>query len=311
MISGTTTTLSPRGPCRNRVAIARFAMVRMNREPVPHGDEPDYLVAGHLYHHRVTADDHAALTAVIAQLLSALCEYSCSRVANANELRIGCAHMPVDTSTMQQGATPSVHRCRHVAELCTVDQTGINVVQLQRPLSPQLRDDAARLSQHVDFRMLATVTPDPRGKQELWPHLADFPHLAGDIGVWVEVFADLMECSVVAVRLARVEHAMCPRLHVDLVSLRLVSTYVGPGTQFVCSSDVDRRFLGHAANGERDERSGVLRSSALISAASAGDIVLLKGERWPGNEGRGAVHRSPEASAGRPRLVVTMDPLWN
>jgi hypothetical protein len=75
--------------------------------------------------------------------------------------------------------------------------------------------------------------------------------------------------------------------------------------------DVDRRFLGHTAQGASDESSGVLRPRALIHAAVSGDIVLLKGERWPGNRGRGAVHRSPLANTTRPRLVMTLDPLGN
>jgi hypothetical protein len=46
-----------------------------------------------------------------------------------------------------------------------------------------------------------------------------------------------------------------------------------------------------------------------VLAAQAGDIVLLKGETWPDNAGRGAIHRSASASAQTPRLVMTLDPL--
>jgi hypothetical protein len=141
--------------------------------------------------------------------------------------------------------------------------------------------------------------------------LTGFPYLAADCGFWVDVLADLVECSVVGVRLASVDSGMCARLHVDHVSVRIVSTYVGPGTQYVENGDVDRRLLAQTDKDASDESSGVLLPSALIHAASSGDIVLLKGERWPRNAGGGAVHRSPMASATRPRLVLTLDPLWN
>ncbi|WP_280109885.1 DUF1826 domain-containing protein [Azospirillum sp. B506] len=41
---------------------------------------------------------------------------------------------------------------------------------------------------------------------------------------------------------------------------------------------------------------------------SAGDVALLKGEGWPGNRGRGLVHRSPPAApSGAPRLLLCLD----
>ncbi len=40
---------------------------------------------------------------------------------------------------------------------------------------------------------------------------------------------------------------------------------------------------------------------------NTGDIVLLKGEGWYGNEGLGAVHRSPAVKQGEKRVVLTMD----
>jgi len=39
---------------------------------------------------------------------------------------------------------------------------------------------------------------------------------------------------------------------------------------------------------------------------AACDVGLFKGDVWPGNEGGGAVHRSPAAA---PRLLLTIDPL--
>ncbi|AKT38986.1 DUF1826 domain-containing protein [Chondromyces crocatus] len=111
-------------------------------------------------------------------------------------------------------------------------------------------------------------------------------------------------------RLDRVTTAMCPRLHVDRVTARIVVTYVGAGTEYVPSEHVDRRWLGHAACGAPDAESGLLLPGASVRCCAAGDVILLKGEAWPGHEGRGAVHRSPDCSARSPRLVMTLDPLF-
>ena len=79
--------------------------------------------------------------------------------------------------------------------------------------------------------------------------------------------------------------------------------------RFVSNEHVDRSKLGHAAKGMRDEESGLLSSVQRILAADEGELVLLKGEAWPDNGGRGAVHRSPAVSDATPRLVLTLDPL--
>lgn len=41
----------------------------------------------------------------------------------------------------------------------------------------------------------------------------------------------------------------------------------------------------------------------------AGDVALLKGEGWFGNEGCGVVHRSPGVTGGGGRLFLSLDPL--
>lgn len=102
---------------------------------------------------------------------------------------------------------------------------------------------------------------------------------------------------------------MCPRLHVDRVALRLVCTYHGPGTEFVPSERFDRTWLGHAWHRDHARPQTTCEPNDGVLAARTGDIVLLKGETWPDNAGRGAIHRSASASAQTPRLVMTLDPL--
>ncbi len=58
------------------------------------------------------------------------------------------------------------------------------------------------------------------------------------------------------------------------------------------------RASGTGRAGLADERSGLLRADAVVHRASAGDLVVMKGTEWPGNEARGAVHRSPSWATG-------------
>lgn len=202
----------------------------------------------------------------------------------------------------------SVRLVHAVAEVSAIFEPSVNLVVLRRGLHSRLAEEVREAAGQPHFRRLATVTPDARGRAALFELFQGFPQLADDVQLWVEVLGDLTGCERVGVRVVRLESAMCPRFHVDKVSVRVVSTYVGSGTEYVGDEDVDRRLLGHAANGAPDEVSGLLRASARILRASAGEVAFLKGEAWPNNSGRGAVHRSPGACPDAPRLLMTLDP---
>lgn len=122
----------------------------------------------------------------------------------------------------------------------------------------------------------------------------------------VELYAVLADAESVGLRLAVTRGRPCPRFHVDRVGLRLICTLRGPGTEWLDETDVDRRWLGAA--GIADEASGLLRASAVVHRLGTGDVGIFKGESWPGNHGRGAVHRSPAPDGGW-RLLVTLDSL--
>lgn len=150
-----------------------------------------------------------------------------------------------------------------------------------------------------DFGQLLQDFPQ-HGRTPLETHLLEL----------ADLFATAADCQRVGIRLAITHHPMCPRFHVDRVGLRLLCTLQGPGTEWLEHADVDRRLLGFGSNGIPDACSGLLRPGAQIYAMRAGDIGLFKGELWPGNAGRGAVHRSPSIKTLSPhRIVVTMDEL--
>ncbi len=196
-----------------------------------------------------------------------------------------------------------------IADLVAIFEPHVNVVVLRRPLSDALADEARKAVSEQRFRERAVIQPDEGGRSELGRLLPGFPHLADDVHLWSDVLTELTGCEFVGVRLERLDEAMCPRFHVDKVTLRIVRTFEGPGTEYLVNTDVDRRWLGAAAHGQADEESGLLRSPGCVLAAVAGDLVILKGEAWPDNEDRGAVHRSPHASPSAPRLVMTLDAL--
>lgn len=205
-------------------------------------------------------------------------------------------------------AESSARSAADVAGLSALFEAGVNVVTLSRRLDPVIMAEVQAALAQPSFRIMTSVAPSD-GPGALAASMKALPRLAEEVHFWTEVLTELTGCELVGVRLARLEAAMCPRFHVDKVTVRVVSTFAGHGTEYLAEEDVDRRWLGHAARGVSDETSGLMRPGARVRRAEAADVVLLKGEAWPKNAGRGAVHRSPAASAASPRLVMTLDPL--
>ena len=127
------------------------------------------------------------------------------------------------------------------------------------------------------------------------PGHADF---IADVGWLVDAYACLLGARCVGLRLRVLESSMCPRFHVDHVPLRLITTYVGVGSQWLEESAMPRARLGDVA---------AEPSARLIRQLACGDVALFKGEKWAGNEGAGIVHRSPQPAAGHRRLIMTLD----
>jgi len=78
------------------------------------------------------------------------------------------------------------------------------------------------------------------------------------------------------------------------VPVRLLTSYVGPGSEWLEEGAIDRVGL-HLAAAPVDN----------IQRLQTGDVAVLKGEKWLGNEGAGLVHRSPPSQARR--LLLSLD----
>jgi hypothetical protein len=143
--------------------------------------------------------------------------------------------------------------------------------------------------------------------QERLSFLEPYPRLKEDIQLLTEMFSCLFDPKYIGLRLTTLTEAMCPRFHVDKVSCRLITTYVGAGTEWLPYHDVDRSKLGAGCGGRADADSGLYPSAQCIQTLTSGDVALLKGESWESNEGAGLVHRSPAVEPAQQRLLLTLD----
>jgi hypothetical protein len=214
------------------------------------------------------------------------------------------------TRSVPSVGSSSVTEVGELAELVRVFDPDTNVVVLPRRIDEALASEARTMlaRHHLSVALRLDVRREPRAL--LIERLgAEVPKLVDDVLHAAQVLGDLTGSDELGVRVAVLDAAMCPRFHADYVAMRLVCTYVGPTTEYLSEDGVDRSHLGYAPGKPADELTGLLRPGARVQRAPVGALVLLKGEGFPGNEGRGAVHRSPAATATDPRLVLTIDPL--
>ncbi len=129
--------------------------------------------------------------------------------------------------------------------------------------------------------------------------LEGFEGFIADIEWLVSAYACLLGAKRIGLRLRALDKAMCPRFHVDHVPVRLITTYAGPGSQWLKEGVLERRLLGQLP-AESIE-------NAQIEVIKTGEVALLKGEKWQGNEGFGLIHRSPTVAVGERRLILTLD----
>jgi hypothetical protein len=95
----------------------------------------------------------------------------------------------------------------------------------------------------------------------------------------------------------------CRKFHMDYVRYRLITTYVGPGTEWVPEEAVRREALDHPTDCPCDANKEIVRDSSAIRHAVPGEVIVMKGALHPGH--RGAVHRSPPIEGtGRVRVVL-------
>ena len=187
----------------------------------------------------------------------------------------------------------------------------IQLAQWRRPADPVIADWLAAHASDLGSGLRQTLAPGQQPDLGRLPAGAGRGALTADIALLAEILGELLDASSIGYRLEVVGQAMCPRLHVDRVGIRLLCTYRGPGTEWVEDASVDRRFLGAASCGQPDERSGLLLPGHRIEAITQFAVALLKGSLWQGNGGRSIVHRSPAVAAEQaPRVLLAMDAGW-
>ncbi|MEO1712076.1 MAG: DUF1826 domain-containing protein, partial [Bacteroidota bacterium] len=116
-----------------------------------------------------------------------------------------------------------------------------------------------------------------------------------DISTLLNLFEDLTEASSFRLLLTTVTSDMCRKFHTDVNDLRMLCTYIGPGTLWLPDEAI---LQAKGRDLQIDNRK--------IQQVATGDVVVLKGALYP--EATPILHRSPAIEeAGETRIVLRID----
>jgi len=178
---------------------------------------------------------------------------------------------------------PSTIRATDLADVEHLFDPPVNLVVWERRLSAAAV--GSRLWPRTPVRLMRTIRAAQADTATLAREVGIAPQsaLARDIALLCDVFATLTGATALGLRVDVTDRANCPKFHVDRVTLRLMTTYRGPATEWL--------------EGE------------TVRQAQVHDVLFAKGESWPDLHCDPCVHRSPQLRAGQMRVLLTLDAL--
>jgi hypothetical protein len=119
----------------------------------------------------------------------------------------------------------------------------------------------------------------------------------------IRLFAAVADTTAVRVKLEVEREDRCRYFHTDRVGLRLLCTYLGPGTEWVPDEFADRSALCSGDN------AAIVPDPRQIRRLAPFWVGLFKGDLDRDCSGRGCVHRSPPIARKRnaARILLTID----
>ena len=191
--------------------------------------------------------------------------------------------------------------CKSIEDLSDIKKPEVDLVIWKRELPRHFHSwlEELKPSELPNFRILVEPT-DLRPTVQAYFEGCGMPAgnnrdiLLDDLDNLVSQFAGIAQCDLVDVRLERVQHNACWKFHRDFVEKRLLTTYLGPNTQWVQPQYAESALLQQN------------RFKGPIEDLAVDDVAIFKGSNIkPGN---GIVHRSPPIEGtGLTRLLLCLN----
>ncbi|MEL6557047.1 MAG: DUF1826 domain-containing protein [Bacteroidota bacterium] len=197
------------------------------------------------------------------------------------------------------------------AERRSVLNNNVNLFCWERPINPSITAYLQNIiHKNPDYLELKVCQDDLTVKlnkvQHTWDEVAtiDGTDFWEDVRKVVHDFLEFSDDKSGTVHLKLVDDNSCTKFHTDRYTLRLFTTYIGNGTEWLPEDAVNRSGLGTT-----NEK--IVKKPHKIKQLGTGDIGILKGELQIRSKNRfryGIVHRSPEIEEqGAKRIILRVD----
>ncbi len=199
--------------------------------------------------------------------------------------------------------------CSNWAEMGIIRKPAHNLVRWARPQDAAITRFLQALTQHNSDQLRGTW-PATDLADRLADHLAPyaksfeegFERLCADVGDLATSFADLASSPTLKATFAIIPNGMCRLFHTDAIELRLLCTYLGPGTLWVPDQFVNWDRMEEPSNEAR-----VLDMDQVQQFAPF-EVGILKGAMYEANAGPAVLHRSPSVSEKKDvRVLLRLD----
>lgn len=138
-------------------------------------------------------------------------------------------------------------------------------------------------------------------KKYLNKHQLEYPALLSDIHQLIALFQEVTQAFTFRLLFATISTNMCSRFHTDINNLRLLCTYLGPGTLWLPNQAID--YTAVKSRGSNEE---MVTDQQLIQQLTPGDVCILKGALYP--DANPVLHKSPPIEKnGEKRLLLRID----
>lgn len=133
-------------------------------------------------------------------------------------------------------------------------------------------------------------------------HVHELKPLFEDLCMLAGLFAVVSDQHQVKLNLSPVQTDMCRKFHTDINELRMLCTYVGPGTELIGYSREESK-LWKDVEAENMEELG-----SRITHAQPFTVLLMKGALYRGRYQEACLHRSPPLKQHKnQRLLLRID----
>ena len=194
------------------------------------------------------------------------------------------------------------------AILARISEPDVNICVWQRSPVNQIEGELMSLTPrdlpdvrcHCTLNNFDASVTGLMANQKLLPDL--FKLWREDLLNIARIYFPLTRGRRVTMRLETTDQDGCPRFHTDRTHLRLLCTYLGPGTEWLRDDQADREAqLAGAPNSE-------ILLTDKPSQLGRFWVGLLKGSAFPGNSLNGLIHRSPPSQGpGVTRVLFCLD----